>query len=217
MKILQASLFQNIDEQELSQMQEYRCMRRKKYEKNDIIFHTGERIFEICAVLSGSVVIENVDLWGNKSILNHLCAGQVFAETYVLCEEPMMVDAVCAENAEILFIDLKALLADGKAPWYPKMLRNLLMISAHMNLALSNRIFCTASKSIRSRLLTYLSKQAVKNNSTEFIIPFNRQQLADYLNLDRSALSKELGRMQKEGLLSFHKNRFKLFCTEKTM
>ncbi len=217
MKILQASLFQYIDEQELLQMQEYRCMRRKKYEKNDIIFHTGERISEICAVLSGSVMIENVDLWGNKSILNHIGAGQVFAETYALCDEPMMVDAVCAENAEILFIDLKALLADSKAPWYPKMLHNLLMISAHMNLALSNRIFCTASKGIRPRLLTYLSEQAVKNNSTEFIIPFNRQQLADYLNLDRSALSKELGRMQKEGLLSFHKNRFKLLCTEKTM
>ena len=75
---------------------------------------------------------------------------------------------------------------------------------------LSHRIFCTTPKNVRGRLLTYLSAQAVKNGSMEFTIPFTRQQMADYLNLDRSALSKELCRMRDEGLLTFYKNRFTL-------
>ena len=94
--------------------------------------------------------------------------------------------------------------------WYKKILLNITKIAAQKNLSLSNRIFCTSSKTIRGRLSAYLSYMSVKNKSTTFQIPFNRQQLADYLNLDRSALSKELGKMQKEGLLEFYKNSFKL-------
>ena len=93
-------------------------------------------------------------------------------------------------------------------------LKNLLIISVNKNLTLSTRIFCTASKSGRSRVMTFLSAQAVKNDNMEFTIPFNRQQMADYLNLDRSALSKELCRMRDEGILSFRKNKFKLYKIE---
>ena len=94
--------------------------------------------------------------------------------------------------------------------WYGKLTRNLLRITARKNLTLSDRIFCTASKSVRGRLLTYLSAQAARQGCSEFDIPFDRQQLADYLNLDRSALSKELGRMRSEGMLDFRKNHFVL-------
>ena len=86
----------------------------------------------------------------------------------------------------------------------------MLSISIHKNLTLSNRIFCTSPKTIRERLLTYLSSQAERSGSSTFQIPFNRQQMADYLNLDRSALSKELGKMRDEGFLTFHKNQFTL-------
>lgn len=86
----------------------------------------------------------------------------------------------------------------------------MLSISVKKNLTLSRRIFCTSPKTIRERLLTYLSSQAGRSGSSTFHIPFNRQQMADYLNVDRSALSKELGKMRDEGLLTFHKNRFTL-------
>ena len=91
-----------------------------------------------------------------------------------------------------------------------KLLRNLVTIFAQKNRTLSGRIFCTTSKSIRGRVVTYLSAQALEQGSHTFSIPFDRQQLADFLNVDRSALSKELGRMRKEGLLEFRKNRFTL-------
>ena len=89
-----------------------------------------------------------------------------------------------------------------------------LIISVNKNLTLSTRIFYTSSKSVRSRVMTFLSAQAVKNDNMEFTIPFNRQQMADYLNLDRSALSKELCRMRDEGILSFRKNKFRLYKIE---
>ena len=94
--------------------------------------------------------------------------------------------------------------------WTDKIMQNLLRISIYKNLILSNRIFCTTPKTIRGRLLIYLSSQASKAESTVFQISFNRQELADYLNLDRSALSKELGKMRDEGILEFRKNQFVL-------
>ena len=120
-----------------------------------------------------------------------------------------MVDAVAAEDCEVLFLHTGAL-SDSRVPAGVRgtLLHNLLTVSMRKNLGLSQRIFCTTPKTVRGRLLTYFSAQAAKADSPEFEIPFNRQQMADYLNLDRSALSKELGRMRDEGLLEFEKNHF---------
>lgn len=187
-------------------------LRTASYEKNTLIFQTGDIVHEIGMVLSGSVNIESIDLWGNKSILSHVPEGHAFAETYALCHEPMMVDAITSEGSEIAFVNTDILLSEqhlGKI-WYSKIMNNLLLIFAQKNLVLSNRIFCTSAKTIRERLFTYFSNLSVKNGSKTFQVPFDRQQMADYLNLDRSALSKELGKMRKEGLIDFHKNTFTL-------
>ena len=93
---------------------------------------------------------------------------------------------------------------------YGKILKNLLTAATSKNLSLSSRIFCTTAKTVRGRLAVYFSEQMTQNGSREFEIPFNRQQMADFLNLDRSALSKELGKMREEGLILFHKNHFVL-------
>ena len=128
----------------------------------------------------------------------------------------MMVYVVCAECCEILFINLKNALKpeNSNQPWYPKFMNSLLMLSAQKNLALSRRIFCTSSKAVRTRVLAYLSEESVKADSTDFEIPFDRQQMADYLNLDRSALSKELSKMKSDGILDYRKNHFVLLDTE---
>jgi hypothetical protein len=98
--------------------------------------------------------------------------------------------------------------------WYGKMQANIIRMLSKKNLVLSNRIFCTTPKKIRDRVYTYLSMQRVRSGCPKFKIPFNRQQMADYLNLDRSALSKELGLMREEGILSFYKNEFELLEAE---
>ena len=176
------------------------------------VFHEGDLVHEIGIVLEGSVLIENNDLWGNKSILSRVEKGQVFAESYAFHEVPLMVDAIADEDSLILFLDVQRLMEEqnAQATWYCKMLKNLLLISTKKNRNLSNRIFCTTSKTVRGRLAAFFSEQATKAGSNTFDIPFNRQQMADYLNLDRSALSKELGKMREEGLLTFHKNHFSI-------
>ena len=210
MKIFEFPLFQGINEEEQEMITHYGCMRKRFFEKNKTIFHMGDRICEIGMVLSGSVHIENTDLWGNRSILSNVVPGQIFAETYALSREPMMVNVVTVEPSEILFLNLELLLhtSHSAAAWQSKITENLLHIFVQKNLILSHRIFCTTPKTIRGRLLIYLSEQSAKAGSTTFQIPFNRQGLADYLNLDRSALSKELGKMRDEGIIDFHKNTF---------
>ena len=211
MNLLQAPLFRGLERAELEEMRACGCMRWAQFEKDQVILHAGDTVRELGIVASGRVNIESLDLWGNKSLLSDIPAGQVFAESYAWCGEPLMVDAVAAQDCEICFLDLAAVRScPHAAPWRDKLLRNLLSISVRKNLSLTGRSFCTAPKSVRGRLLTYLSAQAVRAGSPSFQIPFNRQQMADYLNLDRSALSKELGRMRDEGLLSFHKNCFTL-------
>ena len=192
-------------------MRQHALLRESSYEKNAVIFHIGQMTEEIGVVVNGCIHIENIDLLGNKSILSDISAGQIFAETYAFCEEPLMVDVVAAADSTILFLNVKKMLLPqyNSYHWQTTMRNNLLISAMHKNLILSQRIFCTTSKTIRGRILTYLSAQALKqNNARSFEIPFDRQQLADYLNVDRSALSKELGKMQEEGIITFRKNFF---------
>ena len=200
-------VFQGLTEQELHDLEEIGAIRRQNFHK-----HVTDIVHEIGIVLEGSVLIENNDLWGNKSILSRVEKGQVFAESYAFHDVPLMVDAIADEDSLILFLDVQRLMEEqnAQATWYCKMLKNLLLISTKKNRNLSNRIFCTTAKTVRGRLAAFFSEQAAKAGSNTFDIPFNRQQMADYLNLDRSALSKELGKMREEGLLTFHKNHFSI-------
>lgn len=190
-------------------LQAKRCM----YEKGAVIFCAGETTNTMGLVLSGSVNIEFDDMWGNKTILDNAAAGQVFAETYAcLPDEPMLVSAVAAERTKVLLLRGDRLLhpCESACPHHERLIRNMLRAAAQKNLVLSRRMFHISSKTIRGRLLSYLSEQAILHGAACFAIPFDRQQLADYLGVDRSALSAEMGRMRDEGLISFHKNRFSL-------
>jgi len=206
-------VFRNLTGQEIADIHGCGLMRSKKYKKGDIILTMGAYTDRLGVVLNGSVTIENIDLWGNRSILSDVAAGRVFGETYALTGEMLMVDAVAASDCEILFLDVKKMTGPAyrDRSWFPVMLMNLLMLSSRKNLTLSNRIFHTSSKRVRSRLQSYLSFCSMQAGSEEFDIPFDRQQLADYLNLDRTAMSKELGRMRDEGILEFRKKHFVLY------
>lgn len=212
MEFLSAPIFRGIETAEYDDLVSCGCVRHADYAKGAVLFHTGDRTREFGILLRGEVHIENIDVWGNRIILHSIAPGQSFAETYAFCGAPMMVDVVSARDSRVLFVDLEPLLtpANHGKSWYPKLLQNLLVLSTNKNLAWSTRMFCISSKNIRTRVMNYLSGEAVRRGSMEFDIPFNRQQMADYLNVERSALSKELGRMQKEGILRFRKNRFHL-------
>lgn len=213
MLLSKSPLFRGAAPEEVSAMLDCLGAERRQFSKGQIIYHAGDVVSALGLVLSGSVLVESTDLWGNTTVLDSVGPGQIFAETYACTSgEPMMVDVVAAEAAEALFLNVERILqvCPHTCGHHSKLIRNLLALSAQKNLNLSRKIFHTAPKTIRGRLLSYLSYQAVRAGSRSFTIPFNRQQLADYLNVERSALSNELGKMQREGLLQTERNHFRL-------
>lgn len=189
-----------------------KCLKHtvRTYAKGRCIYHTGQIVNDVCVVLSGSVQIENIDVLGNKSILGIAEAGDIFAESYAcIPDQPMLVDVLAREDTEVLFINVPALFSESHSCGHgAKLIQNLLRISSRKNLNLSMRIFHSAPKTIRARLYSYFSEQISLQGSHEIRIPFDRQQLADYLGVERTALSKELGKMKAEGLIEFYKNEF---------
>ena len=229
----QTALFRGMSEEEVHCCLKMLHAQEKEYRKENIILHAGGTTDRMGLVLSGGVTIENIDMWGNRSILNSIGEGQFFAETYAMLPgEIMPVDVRASKDSRILFLTIgdmfkpgqgfnrKSLRTDSEKSslttaereysWKEKLTKNLLFITAHKNLALSGRIFHTSPKSCRGRLLSYLNTVSLQKQSASFDIPFDRQQLADYLNLERTSLSKEIGRMQREGILRCKKNHFTL-------
>ena len=211
------ALFQGSEPDKVKEMMKCFYAREKHYRKGEIVLYMGDLVKDLGLVLSGSVTIERDDLLGNRSIFGHAGPGQIFAETYACVPgEPLMVNVVADEDTSILFLDIGRVLTTCRptCTHHSMLIQNLLLASARKNLGLSERIMHTSPKSIRGRLLSYFSAQAARQGSVNFSIPFNRQQLADYLEVDRSALSAELGKMKKEGLLDFWKNQFVLKTEE---
>lgn len=206
-------LFAGVAPQEIEAMLACLDTERRHYTKGQIILRSGDTVRSMGIVLCGRVLIEKTDLWGNATVLDSVGPGQIFAETYACTpQEPLMVDAVAAESAEVLFIQVARVLevCPSSCAHHHTLIRNLLALSAQKNLLLSRKIFYTAPKTIRARLLSYLSDQAIRCGRRSFTIPFNRQQLADYLNVERSALSNELSKMQQDGLIETERNYFRL-------
>ncbi len=203
-------------EKEIEQMLFCLKHRVKKYEKDQYIYHVGQVVTEVCLILSGSVQIENVDVVGNKSILGIAKSGDIFAESYAcIPNQPMLVDVKACETAEILFVSVPALFSESNSCGHgAKLIQNLLRVSSRKNLNLSMRIFHSASKTIRGRLVSYFSEQVSIQGTNDIKIPLDRQQLADYLGVERTALSKELGKMRDDGLLAFHKSAFHIITGE---
>ena len=204
-------LFKGMTEEEiLSALSSFHAQ-EKTYKKGQALLHAGDITEELGLVLEGSVTIESNDAWGNRTILSHVGSGQLFAETYALLDdEPLLVDVIANEDCRILFLRVGNTheLTAAAAPWASRFAENVLTISALKNLHLSGRSFHTAPKTVRGRVLAYLNTVSLQTQSREFDIPFDRQQMADYLNVERTALSKELGKMQAAGLIRTRKKHF---------
>ena len=183
------------------------------YRKGAYVHRMGDVIKTVGLVVEGSVRVESVDVWGNVSVLGVAGPGGMFGEAYAAVpDEPLMVDVVAAESSTVLFLNLGKVLATcpRACPNHARTSRNMTAIIARHSLALSRRILHVAPKTIRGKVLAYLSDMAERTGRREFDIPFDRQQLADYLGVDRSALSAELSRMQKAGLIETRRSHFVL-------
>lgn len=204
-------LFRGISESEIEELLLCLGAHDRSFQKGDVIFRAGSPVDEFGLVLSGSVNIVVNLYWGNSIIIGHMGKGEVFAENYAAVPgKELLCDVVACEDTHVLFLKMQSVMTTCRmgCAYHNRIIQNMLRISAQNNLNMSSRMMHTASKSLRERLLSYLSEQALERGSAHFTIPFNRQQLADYLAVNRSAMSNELSKMQEEGLITFRKNEF---------
>lgn len=179
-------------------------LNEKTYNKGSYVYSYGDSMSCLNMVAEGEVHIVKEDYWGNVSILTEIGVGGLFGETYACLKNiPMQVSVEAVKKSVILEITIESIVKSG-------LIENLLFVIASKNFMLTNKLEAMSQRTIRNKVMTYLSQQSVKYKSNEFDIPFNRQQLADYLSVDRSALSKELGLLRDESILSFNKNHFNL-------
>lgn len=206
-----SQLFSGIAEGEIREMLGCLDAGQRRFQKRDYIFRTGDTTETIGLLLSGTAFILHDDFWGNRNILSTTAPGQTFAETFACAPGTVMTVSVIAEtDCEVLFLNVRRILTvcSAACSHHSRIIRNLLSDLAQKNLAYNEKMRHMAQRTTRAKLLSYFSAAAQRNNSVEFDIPFSRQQMADYLSVERSGLSMELSRMKRDGLLDYHKNHF---------
>ncbi len=187
--------------------------RKRSFDRNEAILLAGEEARDVGIVLSGRVQVVQEDVTGSRAILAQLGEGSLFAEAFACSDfKTLSVSVFSVSECTVLFLDCKKLMTacSGGCGFHNQLIQNMLRVLANKNVLLSRKMEHLSKRTTREKLLSYLSEQAVICKSREFSIPFNRQELADYLCVDRSAMSAELGRLRDEGLLEFERSRFLL-------
>jgi CRP-like cAMP-binding protein len=183
------------------------------FDKKYTVLAEGSAARWIGIVLSGSVQVTQVDYYGNRSILSNLGASEVFAEEFACSDTPSLpVSVIANELCDIMLIDSDHILhtCSNHCTFHQQLIFNLMKDLAKKTILFHQRMEITAKRTTRDKLLAYLTVQAKKAGSDTFEIPFDRQELADYLEVDRSGLSAEIGKLRKEGVLLSEKKRFTL-------
>lgn len=186
---------------------------RKKYAKDSFVLMEDDEPKSIGIVLSGLLHIVRDDYWGNRAIVARVEPAELFAESFVCAgASKIPVSVIAAETAEVMRFDFHRITGtcSTACAFHTRLIQNMISILAQKNMMLMEKIECLSRRGIRQKALAYLSAEAKRQKNGHITIPFNRQELADYLSVDRSALSAELCRMRDEGLLDFHKNRFRI-------
>lgn len=212
--IRSSQLFSGISEDELSAMLSCLNAEKKDFPKEAFVLRTGDTAESIGLVLAGSVLVIQEDIWGNRNILSKAGPGQTFAAAFACAPGSVLNVSVIAQTpVTTLFLNVKRILnvCPSACAHHSRIIRNLLGELAEKNLRFSEKLTHMGQRSTRAKLMSYFSAEAQRLGKYEFDIPFSRQQLADYLGVERSGLSLELGKMRTEGLLDFHKSHFVLY------
>lgn len=206
-------LFDGVGEGELDGV--LRCLgaRPLEAEKGETIFREGAGATQVGIVLSGAVQMVRTDFYGNRSIVAHIGPSQLFGESYACAGvDALPVSVVADETSKVLLIDCRRITAccTNACAFHSRVIFNLLRLVATKNLVFDQKIEVTSKRTTREKLLTYLMQQAKRQGSDSVTIPYDRQGLADYLEVERSGLSSEIGKLCREGVIACEKNRFRL-------
>lgn len=209
--IRSAQLFSGISEDELAAILSCLSAEKKDFPKEAFVLRAGDATDSIGLVLAGTVLIIQEDIWGNRNILSKAGPGQTFAAAYACAPGSKLNVSVIAETpVTAMFLNVKRILnmCSSACSHHSRVIRNLLSELAGKNLRLNEKLTHIGQRTTRSKIMSYLSAEAQRLGTYEFDIPFSRQQLADYLAVERSGLSLELGKMRSEGLIDFNKSHF---------
>ncbi|MGE4583598.1 MAG: Crp/Fnr family transcriptional regulator [Sphaerochaeta sp.] len=205
-------LFNRVESQDLPHLLSCLKSRKTDFPKDYTIIDEGDYTDELGIVLLGSANIVRFDFWGNRTVVTNLEVGDSFAETIACTQVKSEVAVITTEPTTILFLNIHQVITTCQkgCVFHQSLIENLVKLLSHKNMELLKKINHITKRSTREKLLSYLSEEAKKRGSRTFTIPFDRQQLADYLCVERSAMSSELSRMRTEGLLEYHKSTFVL-------
>lgn len=213
-QLLDTALFRGVAERDLAAMLGCLEAQTRTYAKGATVFRRGEALSQIAVVLAGTLHIQSDDYWGNHTLIGELAAGDLFGEAYVApTSGPMQADVVAVTDCVVAFFAARKLLTvcTNACPFHSLVVQNLCYVLAEKNRTLMQKLGLLATRTTRAKLTSYLTAESVRAGSASFSIPFNRQQLADYLCVDRSAMSAELSKMREEGLIDFDRARFTLY------
>lgn len=207
-------LFEGISEENLLKMLVCLGARVTEFDKKYTIIAEGNPAKYVGIVLSGAAQIMRIDYYGNRSILSEVTAGELFGEAFACAEvEAIPVTVIAEEPSEIMFIDCSHILhtCSNNCGFHQQLIFNLMRDIANKTITFHQKLEITSKRTTREKLMTYLMLQAQKAGKNSFDIPFDRQELADFLEVDRSGLSAEISKLRREGLIESNKNHFKLF------
>ncbi|WP_314730102.1 Crp/Fnr family transcriptional regulator, partial [Peptostreptococcus stomatis] len=186
-------------------------------DKNEIIFREGEVYHNMCILLEGEVILSNTDEYGNRNIIDSVGKNQIFAEVFSFTSKKISpVTATTNKISTLLLVNTDELLSVGNLDDLDlirekqEIISSLLHTFADKNLILLSKIEVVSRRNIREKILHFLELHKLKNQSNIFLIPYSRKDMADFLGVDRSALSRELSRLKDDGLIDYEKNTFKL-------
>ena len=206
-------LFRDITDDDLGSMLACLGAKTERFDKRYTIIAEGSPAKYIGIVLSGSVSVEQTDIYGNRSILSVAGPSHIFGEAFACADvDAIPVSVVANEDSLIMFINIERILVtcSNNCPFHNKLIRNLMHDLAQKTLMFHRKIDVISRRTTREKLLSYLNYEARRQGSGSFDIPFDRQGLADYLEVDRSGLSLEISKLRKEGILESRKNHFTL-------
>ena len=206
-------MFSGVGENEIESMLLCLGARLCEFSKGEYVIRQGEHLSDIIVLADGNLHIQKDDYWGNRSILGQISVGEMFGEAYVAPDSGTVLnDVVAIEKSTVIFFDVKRILTTcpSACRFHNIVVQNMFFAISEKNRKLVQKLGHMSKRSTREKLISYLSEEAKKQNNSKITIPFNRQQLADFLSVDRSAMSNELCKMRNEGLIEFEKNNFKL-------
>ena len=183
------------------------------FRKGDIVAFEEENIKHIGIIMSGAVDMVKEDLWGNKTMLLRMRKDELFGETFACGEDNLsVVTFVVSEAAKILFMPFDRVMHSCTiaCQFHHRLIENMVHIIANKNRDLMRKVEVVSKRTIREKLLAYLSIQAQVQESRYFEIPLGRVELAEYLCVDRSALTRELVKMKDDGLIDYDRNCFRI-------